>query len=194
MKHQIYVALDLEMNQPSRKIIQVGVVLGGPTSPAAAWQTRQWLLDPGEPIAPEIQELTGISDEDIQKSAVSWQALADELGTLIQANPCFVNPVTWGGGDAELLKAGFAEKGIAFPFFGRRWIDVKTWHTCQSLSEGKNPSGGLASVMGRYKVPFVGKAHRADVDAYNTLVLFVHLLHRQAQIAEILRLSAAVNR
>jgi inhibitor of KinA sporulation pathway (predicted exonuclease) len=33
--------------------------------------------------------------------------------------------------------------------------------------------------MARYKLQFVGKAHRADVDAFNTLRLFFAILERQ---------------
>jgi len=42
-----YVALDLEFNQPSRKIIQVGVAIGSPMQSQEEWLVRQWLLDPG---------------------------------------------------------------------------------------------------------------------------------------------------
>jgi inhibitor of KinA sporulation pathway (predicted exonuclease) len=39
--------------------------------------------------------------------------------------------------------------------------------------------GGLSKAMGRYKMQFVGQAHRADVDAFNTLRLFFAILERQ---------------
>jgi inhibitor of KinA sporulation pathway (predicted exonuclease) len=47
------------------------------------------------------------------------------------------------------------------------------------MANGRSPSGGLSSSMGRYKIKFEGEAHRADVDAYNTLRFFFHLMERQ---------------
>jgi hypothetical protein len=40
--------------------------------------------------------------------------------------------------------------------------------------------------MGYFKLHFKGKAHRADVDAANTLALFFHLMERQAKLESIL--------
>jgi inhibitor of KinA sporulation pathway (predicted exonuclease) len=44
---------------------------------------------------------------------------------------------------------------------------------------GKVQHGGLSKAMARYKLQFVGKAHRAHVDAFNTLRLFFAILERQ---------------
>ena len=54
------------------------------------------------------------------------------------------------------------------------------------LTRGKAPSGGLASAMGSFKLQFKGVAHRADVDAANTLALFFKLIDRQAKLESIL--------
>jgi hypothetical protein len=40
--------------------------------------------------------------------------------------------------------------------------------------------------MGYFKLHFKGKAHRADVDAANTLALFFALLERQSKLENIL--------
>lgn len=174
-----YVALDLEFNQPSRKIIQVGVAIGSPMQSQEEWLVRQWLLDPGEPVAEHIVELTGISDEEIAQKAVAWPQMADELSTLLRQTKAFVNPITWGGGDHEALIEAIKAQGIAWPHFGRRWLDVKTMHAFLAMARGKNTSGGLRSVMGQYKLAFEGRQHRADHDAFNTLRLFFAMLERQ---------------
>ena len=72
-----------------------------------------------------------------------------------------------------------ADRNITFPFFGHRWIDVKTWYVLRLLANGKRPAGGLSSAMNTYKMKFQGEAHRADVDALNTLRLFFNILERQ---------------
>ena len=181
-----FLALDLELNQPSGKIIQVGIAIGDKNTRFEDYIVRKWYIDPQEPISEFINDLTGITDSDIRAEAYSHEHVARELGELIREHKVFVNPVTWGGGDSVELLAEFCKNHADFPHFGRRWIDVKTWYTYLMLTRGKAASGGLASAMGYFKLHFKGQAHRADVDAQNTLALFFKLLERQAKLESIL--------
>jgi DNA polymerase III epsilon subunit-like protein len=188
-----FVALDLELNQPSGAIIQVGICLGSADMPDREYQTHSWLLDPSEPIAPSIVALTGIDDEAIARGAVPVAQVAQELTSILDSwEGVFINPVTWGGGDMPELKALFARAQVPFPKFGRRWLDVKTWHTLAALAVDKNPAGGLSSVMARYGLQFKGLAHRADVDAFNTLRLFFRMLERQRALEKMAELGKRV--
>lgn len=191
MKYETFLALDLELNQPSNKIIQVGVAIGGQLQSAEEFVVRQWLIDPLEPISPQIVALTGITDQDIATKAVPWAQVASELGALITEHRPFVNPVLWGAADSIELKASFQARGIEFPFMGRRWLDTKTWHQLIALAKDKNPAGGLRSVMNQYGLRFVGAPHRADADALNTLLLFFHILSRQRTFEGIVALAKA---
>ena len=189
MKNRNFLALDLELNQPSNRIIQVGIAIGNALQSEEEYFIKKWYLDPFEPIAEHIVQLTGITDNDISTYAVSHEYMARELGELILANNCFVNPVTWGGGDSVELLTEIRDRNIEFPHFGRRWIDVKTFYTYLMLARGKNPSGGLGSAMGQFKLPFKGTAHRADIDALNTLRFFFALLERQESFETIATLA-----
>ena len=181
-----FLALDLELNQPSGKIIQVGVAIGDKNTRFEDYVVRKWFIDPQEPISEFINDLTGITDANIRAESYSHDFVARELSALIKEHKCFVSPVQWGGGDSVELLAEFCKNHVDFPHFGRRWIDVKTWYTYLMLTRGKQPSGGLSSAMGYFKLHFKGKAHRADVDAANTLALFFKLLDRQARLENIL--------
>lgn len=187
MRSMNYFSLDLELNNKSDgtvpKIIQVGVAVGNPSLPDEI-KTFSWYLNPEEPIVPFITKLTGITDEIVQTQSVTHQTLAEEFGALLKSYDCFVNPVTWGQGDASELKNEFREKNIHFPFFGRRIFDVKTLYVFNQMVNGKTPSGGLRKSMNSYGLKFEGTPHNAEFDALNTLRFFFALLQRQKQFED----------
>jgi inhibitor of KinA sporulation pathway (predicted exonuclease) len=190
IRDQTYFSLDLELNSKqdgtTPRIIQVGVSVASPVMPDDI-KTFSWYLDPQEPITPFIQQLTGITDEIIKEKSVPHETVAQELGNIITENKCFVNPCVWGGGeknDATELKDEFRERGINFPFFGRRVIDVKTLYVFNQMVQGKTPSGGLRKSMISYGLDFIGTSHRADVDAENTLRFFFYFLNKQRKFEE----------
>lgn len=182
-----YFALDLELNNKNDgtvpKIIEVGLAIGSPAR-STPIRTFSWYLDPQEPITPFITKLTGITDETIQEKAVTHETVAEQLGALLNVNECFANPVTWGQGDADELKAEFKERNIDFPFFGRRIFDVKTLYVFQQMVEGKAPSGGLRKSMISYGLNFFGTPHNAADDALNTLHFFFYFLERQRKFEQ----------
>ena len=194
IRDQNYFSLDLELNNLNNgetpKIIQVGVCVGSPVRPEEL-KTYSWYINPEEPITPFITQLTGITDEIIQEKAVPHQVIAKELGDILTQNQCFCNGVVWGGGgwgnDATELKDEFTQRGIDFPYFGRRVIDVKTIYVFQQMVKGKSLSGGLRKSMISYGLDFVGESHRADVDAKNTLRFFFHFLNTERKIQEAIR-------
>jgi len=195
---QKYLALDLELNNapdgstPNPSIIQIGVAIGSARQSPSEWITKKWYVKVNEPIYQFITDLTGITNEDISQFGMNRYDIGQELSRLIKDNDVFVNPVTWGGGDSTELKKEFDNHGIEFRHFGRRWVDVKTWYVMRMLANGKKPSGGLSSAMGVYKMQFEGKAHRADVDAYNTLRLFFEILKQQKRMLDMISMAKEV--
>jgi inhibitor of KinA sporulation pathway (predicted exonuclease) len=187
-----YLALDLELNNapdgstPNPSIIQVGVTIGSARQLPKEWIVKKWFVKVDEPIYPFITELTGITTGDVQNGLQRYD-IANELDKLIKDNDVFVNPVTWGGGDATELKDDFEKWGVEFRNFGRRWIDVKTWYALHMLAKGKKPNGGLSSALGEYGLFFEGQPHRADIDAFNTLRLFFYILKKQFQMENLIK-------
>lgn len=186
MRDTNYFSLDLELNNKNDgttpRIIQVGVAWGSPIRPEEI-ETYSWYLDPEENITPFITQLTGITDEIIQEKSVDHKTVAQELGDILTQNQVFTNPLVWGGNnkfsDATELKDEFRERGIHFPYFGRRVIDVKTLYVFNQMVRGKTPSGGLRKSMISYGLDFIGQSHNAEYDSLNTLRFFFYFLQRQ---------------
>jgi hypothetical protein len=145
MKDQNYLVIDLELNDKNDgtdpRIIQVGACVGSPLRPDK-FSTYSWYLDPEEPVTPSFSKLTGITDEIIREKVVSHQQVADELGRVIGLCEPFVNPTTGGQGDSDELKVEFRERGVNFPHFGRRILDVKTTYVFSTNYERKATFGG----------------------------------------------------
>src|SRR5258708_2031145 len=75
---ELIVALDLELNQPSQRIVQVGAVLGNVRTGGVVSQFDV-KVNPGEPLSSRIAELTGISPLEIASApslAAAGHALA----------------------------------------------------------------------------------------------------------------------
>jgi inhibitor of KinA sporulation pathway (predicted exonuclease) len=174
-----FLALDLEMNQPSNAIIQVGICIGNRDLSPKDYKYESYYVKVDEEISEYITNLTGITNDDIRSYGRPLEDIAKTISDLMIAQDCVNNPVTWGSGDAITLLRAFALQHIEFKHFGRRCIDVKTIYTFLQLSDHKNVNGGLSSCMGTYNLNFIGKAHGAEVDAMNTMRLFFYLLERQ---------------
>lgn len=190
IRNQKYFSLDLELNNLKNgkvpRIIEVGVAIGSPMDPDSI-TTINWYLDPEESISPFITDLTGITDSMIAEKAVSHEGLAKELGALLDVHKCYVNPVTWGQGDADELKAELKGRNIEFPYFGRRIFDVKNIFVYKQMIKGCTTSAGLKKAMALYGLKFKGEPHRASVDAENTLRFMFHLMSIDREIYQFIQ-------
>lgn len=174
----IFTSLDLEMNQPSGRIIQIGAVVGNINTGKIVDRFRLY-INPMEELSGFITSLTGIKQEDVDNGASLMDGYA-QLVKFHKQNNSFINPVTWGGGDAEELKRQMhGIYGINstqdWPF-GRRWIDVKTLYVTYRAANGRQLSGGLAKAMTKFGLCFDGRKHDAESDALNTFRFYCELL------------------
>jgi inhibitor of KinA sporulation pathway (predicted exonuclease) len=186
-----FLSLDLELNHDDHgrtaEIIQVGYVIGNPFTGEVCEQIRKYVKNQHtRSIAPFITELTGITDDDINKYGVTLTEILAEVNELVAKYDIFVNPVTWGGGDSvELRNAALSENPDVFKntrwAFGRRWIDVKTLYIVDSFATKRNYQGGLKKSCNRLGITFDGPAHDALQDALNTFKVFSYYVQRAPQ-------------
>jgi len=179
MTPQNFIALDLELNQPSNKVIQVGVAIGNAQQKSEEYVVKKWYLNPNEPIDKFITELTGITNGNISSYSVSHTTVARELTELIKEYNPWLQPVVWGYDDAGQLRREFEKHSVEFKHFGGRWLDVKTIHNFMMFSKNESPRGSLKEAMSRYNSVFEGQEHRADIDAQNTLKFWFDLMRKQ---------------
>lgn len=100
--HKYIVCMDLEMNQPSGRIIELGAVVGD-TETGEVVDSLRCLVNPGEPISPYITELTGISDSDVAGGMGVVDAYEALVAMCSKWGACRTL-YTWGGGDSAELK------------------------------------------------------------------------------------------
>lgn len=168
------VSLDLEMNQPSGRIIQIGAAVGC-TKDRRVIDRFSAIVDPGEPISDFIAQYTGVTQERVAAEGVPLNEAGQRLFDFVALHKPFMNPVTWGHGDAETLREQLGLQDERW-VFGRRSVDVKTAHVMMCLSRGISPKGGLAKTMAKhYALEFEGRAHDAMCDAVNTMRLFFEM-------------------
>jgi inhibitor of KinA sporulation pathway (predicted exonuclease) len=177
-----FLSLDLELNQPSNLLIQIGAVAGN-LQTGQVLERLSVLVKIPEPLNPFIITLTSITDEMLEAEGVDLLTAYKRLELFHLRNHCHVNPITWGGGDSRELHE---QVKLLFPdafheqryIFGRRWIDIKTIYQMWCYSQGVKMQSGLAKSMTKMGLNFKGRKHWAVDDAEQTFVLAHHLLKK----------------
>jgi len=174
-EESMYVSLDLEMNQPSRKIIQIGIVYGDMNT-GVIWEKQSIYVNPGESLNPYIMKLTGVTEAHIQNAPTLASAYVQIQAAMKRHGPCR-NPITWGGGDSEAMRVQMELNENEY-LFGRRWLDTKTIFQAWCQSQGKPVQAGLAKAMSKMGLQFKGRKHDALADAMNTFHFYWFMLKK----------------
>ncbi len=171
-----YVSLDLEFNQPSQRIIQLGAVLGDMRTGQRISRLSVF-VNPEEPLAPEIANLCGIAPGVLETAGSLEEAHAQLCAWLAPFRESRrVNPLTWGGADSETLRLSLGLPCNEHWLFGRRWLDVKTVFTAFQDARDLPATGGLATSMKKVGLFFEGRKHDAADDAWNTFRMYHRLV------------------
>ena len=166
------VVIDLEMNQPSHRIIQIGAV---------AFDARQRkvtdefsiLVNPEEEVAEEIIELTGLDPVGIQQAEPLSSCLrylfdwARGKGSLW---------VAWGS-DIDLVLSEAQRLGIE-PNRFQPFNMIPMARILRCSMSGSARRGGLRKTMNAFNLEFEGRQHDALVDARNTARLLGEMINR----------------
>lgn len=175
MQQPYIISLDLEFNQPSQRIVQIGAVVGH--IPSGKVHGRfSCFVAPEEPLAPEISDLCGITPSALDLAGTLPEAFEQLMHWMHPyRDELQRNPLTWGGADSDTLRraVGLDERSYVF---GRRWLDVKTVYAAWRHARGQSPQGGLKSSMKQLGLVFQGRPHDAADDALNTFRAYHCLL------------------
>lgn len=162
-------SLDLEMAQPSGRIIQIGACVCDLDAGKIVADLSVY-VNPGEKISDYIVSLTGITQDTIDRRGVSLQEAYDLLLTLHRKYGCHRQPLTWGGADSAELK-----RQLNYPndyIFGFRWTDVKTVYQSYRMANRKSTQGGLKGALRHFSIMPLGRHHNALMDSKHTFLVF----------------------
>lgn len=170
------ISLDCEYNQPSGKLIQVGAVLFRPSGEILS--TFESKVNPGEPLNPEIVELTRIQPSMVVGAPDATQ-VAHLLTGFKTTSQCNSIGVVWGAGRVNDISEVYRQAGIESAF-RVRVIDVKGVYTmlANQVSAKLRDRAGLEVAMGNVGLRWdetYGLPHDALADAHNTARIYCRL-------------------
>lgn len=178
-QYEIFMSLDLEMNQPSGNIIQIGAAVGNIKTFTIIDRFNSFVkLEDGEELSEDIKKLTKISNRDLKPAPELKKAFLS-LCEFHKRHQAFSCPVSWGS-DALYLKERLRESSadIQWPFGYDSEFNLKKIHQFIMLKMSKNLQGGMPKIMTRYGICFEGKKHNAYDDAFNLMRLFFEMLKK----------------
>jgi len=174
MINRNFIALDLEHNQPSGSIIQVGAVVGNLDS-GEILEEYSAHIKVDEQISEYIINLTGIRQKDTDRG-ISLEQAYEQLTQMHKRHECFRNCLCWGGGDSIELKKQLNYSDDEIYLFGRRWIDAKTIFVSLRFARNQQYQAGLSKALIKFNMEFKGKKHQACDDARNTFLIYRRML------------------
>lgn len=182
-----FISLDLEMNQPSGRIIQIGAVVGDPITGVIIDRFNAF-VNPEESITPFITQLCAINNTLIKEEGETLPEAYQRLKCFCDSYQTCKMPIQWGGGDSRCLYDDLLRVGVDVDrrfgvklndnayVFGIRYFDAKQTMQEYLLKNHKSLQCGLSKAMTKLGLKFEGRKHRADVDAENTFNIYHRLL------------------
>lgn len=168
------IVFDVEANQPSDKLIEVGAVKflrDGGIHP----DKFSTLIKIDEPLGTltdgrTLTELTGITEE-MLSTAPSFNDAAQKFEDWAFSGSKNFILAAWGCWDVPCLRNEYERFGRKYPFRGKSF-DIKSMVVWSSALFGKKwKSDGMGSMLKCWNLSFEGNQHRGGDDAYMTAKL-----------------------
>ena len=191
-----FISLDLENNQPSGEIIQIGAVAFD-TDDDTPLDEFQHFVNPGEPInwnhelRPEkeigctLGELLPFDQNEFNAYKRDPKEVLEEFWAWVKKAQCGKKIIQWGSGDLDCLIKASKKHGVRYPH-QLRSINLKTFYQFVYQPAMRLPKGyGLGTVVKNTTGSFYGEPHDAYWDAYNTGKVLIYLFRRMEKLGQI---------
>lgn len=172
--------LDLEMNKPCNSIIQVGYVIVDLRTGNVKCMIRDNVTLPFGEVDPRIEDLTGISNEELLMTGSPLIDIFEKLCDTIDHTGCFRHIFTWGSGDVPLLLSQVKQRYDGIPerlqdkvYY--QHFDVKKLYQMWALENATSIRCGLEKALDKLGMRFDGIPHDALYDALNTWRIYHQL-------------------
>ena len=164
------IILDLEMNQPSGRIIQIGAVLCDYKAKRIVDEFNQYCLLPKEEtLDPFIAKLCGIEEVLLKETGVELADAAAAFWQWLENCKCGFHLGAWGS-DVYELKKQSQQLGVSVPT-RLKSLNIKEMGVLWRMAKGGKSKGGLLNTMTLFGLPFDGRQHCALADSKNTASL-----------------------
>lgn len=179
------ISIDLEMSQPSGKIIELGYVIANVKTKEIK-RAKSILVNPNETLSEDIINLTGITQEQVDKAKGLHEAY-EEMCKDMEFLQVTRHPLQWGLDHFEL------RNGLNIPWeqyvFRRRAHDIKSlYQLYQMVKPNSKTISGLEKSMHQLGMEWdnkYGPPHKALADSYNTLLTYFKISDKLKRFDEI---------
>jgi inhibitor of KinA sporulation pathway (predicted exonuclease) len=181
-----YIVLDLEMNQPSGSIIEIGAVCID-LKTGRQISAFSELININEILNPFITELTGIRPEELALAKSLPVVLAEFWAWVEEQN--VRNIASWGT-DYYLLTEESKKAKVIYP--GKlRFLNIKEFASVfRACFPAVKQTGGLKATMNLFGLEFEGRQHRGLNDSIQTARLLVLLKENMRKFLSIQKIIA----
>src|SRR5579862_4605979 len=168
------ICLDLELtcwdndkeNSKKSEIIEIGFCMLNVEKQGIEKPVSIYILPDNMDISEFCTNLTGITKKILYKQGKPLSEAFDKL-----INKFGSKNKTWcsfGEGDLSAIEDACKENKLIYPF-SKSYLNVSALTTLKHKMISQRL--GLEQALNIYKQPFIGKQHRAYIDAYNTAIL-----------------------
>lgn len=164
--------LDMEFNQPSGSIIQLGTAVGD-TETGEVVHSLSLFINCKETLSDYIMNLTGIKQNQVDTGIDLTTAYKkiDEIRTRYNVPNSIL---TWGFDDVGYLLENLNNVDSEMYSF-----DLKNIYQFNRLMQNKPLQGGLSNALVKLGGRFIGHKHNAKDDAINTFQMAMLLQNKQ---------------